>query len=139
MAPRKARADDAPKPERKTILVVDDEVLVRMVIAEELRDRGYLVVEAASADEAAAILRAGMDVDLVFTDVTMPGRLDGLALAELVRANYPSLKVVITSGHLPPGDDRRAGADAFLPKPYLVGSAADRIGGILAGPDERTP
>lgn len=138
MASRKTRIDDAPKPERRTILVVDDEVLVRMVIAEELRDRGYAVIEAASADEAAAILRAGMAVDLVFTDVAMPGRLDGLALAELVRADHPTLKIVITSGHLSPGDERRSKADAFLPKPYLLGTAADRIGGILAESDERT-
>ncbi len=82
-----------------TVLVVDDEVLVRMVIADYLRDCGYRVFEAGSGDEALSILAAAdVDIDVLFSDVQMPGQLDGFGLAQWVRRERPHMRVVLTSG-----------------------------------------
>jgi CheY-like chemotaxis protein len=82
---------------RETIVVVEDEVLVRMVIAQYLRDCGYRVFEAVNADEAVAILEDGnIDIDVVFSDVAMPGRRDGFALATWVRRHRPAVDVILT-------------------------------------------
>ena len=87
---------DAPSP---TVLVVEDEVLIRLVIADYLRDCGYKVHEAVSGEEAIAILQAPeVSIDVVFSDVEMPGSMDGFALARWVRANKPGMEVILTSG-----------------------------------------
>jgi CheY-like chemotaxis protein len=106
-------------PQRETILVVEDDVLIRMAAASELRGHGFVVVEAYSAEEAVALLQAQLPVRLVFTDVQLPGAMDGLALAAVAKT-YPGVKIVITSGH---GNiETRAAevADAFLRKPYFL-------------------
>ncbi len=110
-------AEDAGK---AAILVVDDEVLIRFVQAETLREAGYAVVEAASGDEAIALLQAGVDADLLITDVRMPGSLDGLALARAARELRPDLVIAVSSAHVASIDGCLDGIVAgFLPKPYL--------------------
>jgi two-component system, response regulator PdtaR len=86
-----------PEPGPPVILVVEDEVLIRMMLAEEFRGAGYAVLEAANADEALAVMAASPDIALLFTDVRMPGSMDGLALVQWVRANRPDVKVVVSS------------------------------------------
>ena len=86
------------------ILVVEDEVLVLVDTADYLRGRGFDVVEATNADDALKVLAAGIPISLVFTDVNMPGSLDGLALAQYIRMNHPTIHVVVTSGHVKAGD-----------------------------------
>jgi len=113
-----------------TILVVEDEVLVRLMITDELRAQGYLVVEAANADEALAVLRSTVAVDLLLTDVRMPGTHDGLDLARLVRAAHPSVKVIIASGQMPDSVASVA-TDGFFAKPYDVERLVARINGLL--------
>jgi CheY-like chemotaxis protein len=73
-----------------TVLVVEDEVLIRMATAEYLRGCGYRVVEVGSGDEAVAVLETDIRVDVVFTDVTMPGALNGFGLAQWVRRERPA-------------------------------------------------
>lgn len=107
------------------ILVVEDDVLVRIGAAEDLRDEGYEVIEAANADEALALLEAGVDVDVVLSDVNMPGRLDGPALLEIVRDRYPRIVRLLTSGLARPGAYVPQTAAGFLPKPY---TRADLVG-----------
>ena len=85
----------APPP---TVLVVEDEILVRTVIAAYLRDGGFDVVEAGNADEAVRVLAAGIRVDIVFSDVNMPGSLDGFGLAQWLRRERPGLEIILTSG-----------------------------------------
>jgi len=103
-----------------TILVVEDEVLVRLMIADELRQAGFVVLEAVNADEAMVVLSGPEAVDLLFTDVRMPGTADGLALAATARVLRPDLKIVVVSGHAPAGV--AAGPmDEFFAKPYDVG------------------
>jgi CheY-like chemotaxis protein len=118
-----------------TILVVEDEVLVRLVIAEYLRECGYKVHEAANADEAVAVLQSpNVSIDLVFSDVVMPGDMDGFGLARWVRDNKPAVRVVLTSSV-----DRSAEiagtlceAGPMLDKPYEPLHVVHRIRQLLA-------
>ncbi len=116
---------------RSLILVVEDEVLVRLFVADELRFAGYAVIEAADAHEALALIRSDVGIDLMLTDVEMPGVLDGAALARLVRAERPYLKVVIASGHLA-RHDLVGVADAFLAKPFDTVRLVQQVGTLLA-------
>jgi DNA-binding NtrC family response regulator len=101
-----------------TILLVEDECLISIIASDALRDAGYKVIEAANADEALAILLARTPVDLVISDVRMPGSLDGLGLLAATHEAFPSLPVIMTSGHLDPELALSSGACQFLPKPY---------------------
>ncbi len=82
----------------ETILIVEDEVLIRFDVADYLRGCGYRVIEAGNASEAVAILQSGRRVDLLFSDVQLPGSMDGFALARWVRMHQPEVKVILTSG-----------------------------------------
>jgi hypothetical protein len=87
-----AQPEGAPAGRASCILVVEDEVLIRTFIAEVLRDEGFRVVEAVNADEAWAFLEAGGHADLVFTDIDMPGSIDGAVLGERIKARYPTYR-----------------------------------------------
>jgi CheY-like chemotaxis protein len=114
-----------------TVLVVDDELMVRMPIAEFLRDCGYAVIEASNASEAMAMIDAEA-VELVFSDVRMPGSMDGLGLARWLRTTHPEIPVILTSGYI----GGRAGPDSvpgvrFIPKPYSQANVAERIAALI--------
>lgn len=101
---------------RHAILVVEDETLIRILVADELRARGFLVIEATNADEALAVLKTGTEIDLLITDIHMPGSMDGYALAQHVRQSFPLTKVMVASS-----DDSRArlaDAHAIASKPF---------------------
>lgn len=84
-----------------TVLVVEDEVIIRFVVADYLRDCGFRVIEAASADEAMRLLETDkIEVDIVFSDIQMPGSIDGMGLARWIRTHFPTIKVVLTSGNV---------------------------------------
>jgi two-component system, response regulator PdtaR len=116
----KAHGGEAPSRsqdlDRPTILVVEDEFLVRMAIAEKLREAGYGVIEAINADEALVVLRSGTKVTVVFSDVRLPGSMDGIGLAQLVRMELPSIKIILASGDHPALN--LASHDGFFSKPY---------------------
>src|SRR3546814_6125781 len=97
------------------VLGAEDDTLVRSAIAEALRDAGFRVMEAASADEALAYLEAAERVDLVFSDIQMPGSLDGFGLARRLRGRHPELPIILTSGNAARPDDMDGAL--FLPKP----------------------
>ena len=114
---------------REVVLLVEDEPMVRCLAFDGLQAEGYEVLEAENAAAAMRLLRERTDVAVLFTDVNMPGPMDGLALAELVHDRWPDIRLVVTSGRSverPVPDD-----GAFLPKPYSVGdmAAAVRAGG----------
>jgi len=110
------------------VLVVEDNPLIRFTTAEGLRECGWTVFEAETADEAIAILQADSPVALVFSDIEMPGTMDGLGLAQWVRANRPSIRVMLTSGRIQPeGIDRSLCDEGPIPKPYLCHTISDRI------------
>jgi DNA-binding NtrC family response regulator len=102
---------------RHVVLIVEDEPFVRLTGADLLAEAGFEVLEAGNADEALRILEATPKVRVVFSDVEMPGSLDGLGLARNICRRWPSIGIVLTSGHhireeMIPGDGR------FVPKPY---------------------
>jgi len=103
---------------KPVVLVVEDEFLLRMDSVEILEDEGFEVVPAANADEAIAVLSARSDIHLVFTDIQMPGSMDGLKLARFVRNRWPPIKIVATSGYVRAGADDLPTGSVFLPKPY---------------------
>jgi CheY-like chemotaxis protein len=84
------------------VLVVEDEMLLRMRAIDMVEDAGYTSVEAVDADEAVAILESRSDIALMFTDIQMPGSMDGLKLAHAVRERWPPIKIILVSGQLKP-------------------------------------
>src|SRR6202142_2887945 len=100
------------------VLIVEDEFLLRLDSAETIESAGFEVIQAANADEAIAILEARPDIHVVFTDIQMPGSMDGLKLARFVRDRWPPIKIVATSGRVIVGDDDLPDGSVFLPKPY---------------------
>jgi CheY-like chemotaxis protein len=119
---------------RETVLVVEDEVLLRLAVAEYLRDCGYKVIEAANGDEAVVVLKQpDLPVDVLVSDVEMQGSVDGFALAQWTRANRPGLEVVLT-GSVPRAVNAAANLseEGPLPKPYQPHSLHDRISRMLA-------
>lgn len=97
------------------VLVVEDDPLIRALLADMLREAGFTVAEAASADEALNYCRAHQNVDLVFTDIQMPGSIDGLELVAALHDDNPFLPVIVTSGAI--GKDQ-VGDVPFIAKPY---------------------
>jgi CheY-like chemotaxis protein len=124
--------DHRPPPE--TILFVEDEVLTRMDMSEFLRQSGYRVSEAASADEAIDALNSKLTVDLVITDVKMPGDMDGFGLGEWIRDNRPGVEVILTSGDSGSKDraEKSLELGAFLLKPYTGRALLDLVIQALA-------
>ena len=100
------------------ILIVEDELLLRMDSAEMIENAGFEVVQAGNADEAVAILQARPAVHVVFTDIQMPGSMDGLKLARLVPARWPPIKIIGTSGRVRAVALDLPAGSIFLPKPY---------------------
>jgi len=104
--------------EHDTILIVEDEVLIRIIAADALEDSGFTVLEASDAAEALRILARHDEVAVLFTDINMPGDMDGLALARHVASERPEIKVVVTSGKQWLDATSLPDAGVFLPKPY---------------------
>jgi CheY-like chemotaxis protein len=99
-----------------TVLVVEDEFLIRSSTIEDLKREGFEVLEASNAAEAIATLETRQDIHLLFTDVDMPGSMDGLKLAAFVRDRWPPVEIIVTSGKTASPDvPERA---VFIPKPY---------------------
>jgi CheY-like chemotaxis protein len=117
------------------VLVVEDEVLIRWVIADHLRDCGYRVIEAGSGDEAIDILRrTALTIDVVFSDVGMPGAIDGFALFRWVRQQRPTIKMVLASGMAKAADAAEALCEEahLVAKPYSPAELEQRIQRLLA-------
>jgi CheY-like chemotaxis protein len=100
------------------ILIVEDELLIRMDSAEAIENAGFEVIQAGNADEAIVILQTRPCIHVVFTDIQMPGSMDGLKLAQFVRDRWPPIKIVATSGMVRVGDSDLPAGSVFLPKPY---------------------
>ena len=112
------------------VLLVEDETFIRLDVAETLRRAGYEVIEAAKADAAMEFIEAGEQVDVVFTDVQTPGLLTGLTLAERIRAKFPMVPIIISSGNTNI-EDAASRLGKFLPKPYPPDGIPKLIGEIV--------
>ncbi|RZM11280.1 MAG: response regulator [Sphingomonas sp.] len=100
------------------LLVVEDEPLLRMMAVDMAEDAGFEVVEACNADAAVAILETRTDIRLVFTDIDMPGGMDGMRLAACIRDRWPPIEIILTSGKAKPKTDTLPTRSIFFPKPY---------------------
>ena len=109
-----------PDPRRlPVLLVVEDDLLLRVNAVEMIEDAGFEALEAADADEAIEILEGRPDIKVIFTDIQIPGSMNGLKLAHAVRRRWPPIKIVATSGRVNIRIDDLPEGGRFLPKPYL--------------------
>jgi len=120
-----------PAVEKPLVLVVEDEILVRMMLAEELRAEGFRVIEAAGGEEALTVLRSIDDIAVLLTDIRMPGAIDGSRLADLARTHWPKIKIIMTSAHMVSGE---VVADAFFGKPYQLATIVECTKKLLGYP-----
>ena len=123
------RAQICSSPDDQAILVVEDEHLIRFMVSEALREVGARVIEAANADEALVCLAADPKLRCVFTDVRMPGSMDGLQLLSRIASGFPHVKTVLTSGHLAP--DQAPKDTLLIPKPYALEQVASLLIGLV--------
>lgn len=100
-----------------TVLLAEDEYLLRVFIADEIRQLGWKVIEVGTADEGLQIVRSKIEFDLLLTDVHMPGSLNGLDLARTVRKERPATRIAVMSGRLKPEPQFAGLFDVFIPKP----------------------
>lgn len=124
--------DKDPGRSKGLVLVVEDEPLVRMFAIHFVEDAGFEVVEAADADQAVAILEARSDLQIMFTDIDMPGSMDGMKLARAVRDRWPPIEIIIVSGHRRPVDDDLPARAVFFPKPYDVDAVTAELNRMAA-------
>ena len=110
---------------QRVVLVVEDEVVLRMAVSAHLRDTGFVVIEAVDAEEAVELLRANRNIGLVFSDITMPGAMDGDQLAQLINDRYPEIRILLTSGIT------QRGRQPFIAKPYSFLELQRRIEEML--------
>jgi two-component sensor histidine kinase/CheY-like chemotaxis protein len=99
------------------VLIVEDEMMLRMRAVDIVEDAGFCPVEAVNADEALSILESRSDISLLFTDIQMPGSMDGLKLAHAVHDRWPSIKIILVSGQVNPSNEERPVDSRFFGKP----------------------
>ena len=116
------------------VLVVEDEMLLRMRAIDMVEDAGYSSVEAMNADEAIAILESRSDIALLFTDIQMPGSMDGLKLAHAVHERWPPIRIILVSGQLKLADMQIPANSRFFGKPLrakdLIAEMQNMIGHV---------
>ena len=113
-----AKLDFEKKSTHTQVLVVEDEFFSRLHAVNLVEAAGYRAIEASNADEAIAILESRKDIRIVFTDIDMPGSMDGLKLARAVRDRWPPIELILTSGHFDVPEDKIPERGLFFSKPY---------------------
>jgi CheY-like chemotaxis protein len=126
-----AEAPNTESAAARTLLIVEDDVMIRALMGDYLRGEGFSVIEAADADEGLQVLHSAAPLALMVTDVRMPGEIDGIELARRARQIRPGLRLIVSSGHAAAPDALRA-ADLFLRKPYDLAHLARRIREMIA-------
>lgn len=117
---------------KAVVLVVEDSPLIRMGAVELVLSAGYAAIEAIDADEAIRILESRDDIDLVFTDVQMPGTMDGLRLSHYIRDRWPPVKLIIASGDAVLAESSLPGGSRFFSKPYDDQKITETMAHLLA-------
>lgn len=119
----------ASTPSRDTavVLVVEDDPLLRMNAVDMIEEAGYIAIEAPNADAAIRLLEDRSDILLIFTDIDMPGSMDGLALAHAVANRWPPVRIVATSGHFKVSETDLPNGGRFIPKPYRQHQLVDML------------
>jgi CheY-like chemotaxis protein len=106
---------------RVAILVVEDEPIIRMNAVHVVEDAGYDVIEASNADEAIVLLETRPEIRVVFSDIEMPGSMDGLKLLHTIRERWPPVILILSSGRVSPPVEEMPSETVFLRKPYIGG------------------
>ncbi|RST81039.1 response regulator [Aquibium carbonis] len=123
------------KKDKAVVLVVEDNTIIRMGAVDLVLTAGYEALEACDADEAIRILEARSDIDLVFTDVQMPGTMDGLKLSHYIRNRWPPVKLIVASGAAILEESSLPSGSRFFPKPYDENAITDAMARLLASED----
>jgi CheY-like chemotaxis protein len=119
-------------PVPSTILVIEDEILIRLAVSDYLRSGGYRVIEGSTGEEAQRVFQAGEPIEILFSDIDLGSGMDGFVLAAWVRANYPTVRILLTSGIAKLAEDAAHLCDGpLLAKPYSHTSLEDRIKRLL--------
>nr|WP_314262510.1 response regulator [uncultured Devosia sp.] len=113
------------------ILVVEDEIIIRMDMCDYLESVGYEVLECANADEAIYLFESGQKIDLLITDIDMPGSIDGLRLAAAVADRWPPVRIILLSGRLHVSEAERPAGSHFIGKPASHWSLDRSVADIL--------
>jgi CheY-like chemotaxis protein len=116
---------------KNIVLVVEDDFLVRSGAADMIRDLGFEAIEAADADEAIELLERPDDIDILFTDMQMPGSMDELRLIAVVRNRWPPIALLVTSSQVRPLGDQMSSGSRFLSKPYLQNELKSHLEALL--------
>ena len=114
------------------VLVVEDDELIRMVAVDLVESAGYQAHEAPNADKAVQILKTKDDIDLVFTDVQMPGRMDGIRLSHYIRDRWPPVKIIVASGSDHVEESMLPDGSRFFPKPYNCQAIIEEMARMLS-------
>lgn len=112
---------------RKVLLIVEDEPLIRLAAADIAEEAGYSVLQAGDADEAVALLEQHPEIQIVFSDIEMPGPTNGIRLAAFIRDRWPPIEIILTSGRVPARDVELPSRGVFLPKPYRPGELTRQL------------
>ncbi|WP_271022783.1 response regulator [Rhizobium sp. RCAM05973] len=118
---------------KAVILVVEDSAIIRMGAVDLVRSAGYEALEASDADEAIRILESRANIDLVFTDVQMPGTMDGIKLSHYIRNRWPPVKLIVASGRAILQESSLPEGSRFFSKPYSDHAIADAMARMLSG------
>ncbi len=116
--------------ETPVVLVVEDDPLLRMNAVDMIEEAGFRAIEAPNADDAIRILEEHSEIRLIFTDIDMPGSMDGLALAHAVANRWPPVRIVATSGHFKVSESDLPNGGQFIPKPYRQHQLIDMLANL---------
>ena len=122
-----------PPDQTPTVLVAEDDVIVRIVIADDLRQAGFEVIEAGSGAEALDLLSTDRHVDLILSDVHMPGRLNGIDLAAIIMDRFPQTHIILCSGSSDGHDLAGISGIPYIDKPYRPEAVIALVASILQG------
>ena len=117
---------------RQVVLVVEDDAIQRLAAASMIEDAGYEVLEAVNTDDAIRILESRNDIRLVFTDIDLPGSMDGMKLAAAVRNRWPPIEIILTSGQVLEKDVLLPARSVFFAKPYVSDTIVATMHQMLA-------
>ena len=116
------------------VLIVEDDSLQRMLAVGVVEDAGFIALEASNADEAIVLLESRTDIALLFTDINMPGSIDGLELAHAVGHRWPPIKILVVSGQDLPHQPELPSDSCFVPKPYRTAAIVAELHSLIGSP-----
>jgi CheY-like chemotaxis protein len=117
------------------VLIVEDEPLLRLLAVDIVEDAGFVALEARDADEAIALLESRPDITVLFTDINMPGSMDGLKLANAVRNRWPPIKLLLVSGQVRPQESELPSDSRFVAKPYGTAAMIAELRSMVLSPE----